>query len=107
MKKLLSIICGLLLFSGCQGQNKSDKNQKSMEKQSIYQFKVEDLSGNTFDFSTLKGQKIMIVNTASKCGLTPQYEILENLYQEYQSKGFVIVGFPAELLLNPVDGDQE
>jgi glutathione peroxidase len=43
-----------------------------MEKQNIYQFKVEDLSGNTFDFSTLKGRKVMIVNTASKCGLTPQ-----------------------------------
>jgi glutathione peroxidase len=42
-----------------------------MEKQNIYQFKVEDLSGNTFDFSTLKGKKVMIVNTASKCGLTP------------------------------------
>jgi glutathione peroxidase len=46
-----------------------------MEKQNIYQFKVEDLSGNTFDFSTLKGKKVMIVNTASKCGLTPHIKI--------------------------------
>jgi glutathione peroxidase len=57
-----------------------------MEKQNIYQFKVEDLSGNTFDFSTLKGKKVMIVNTASKCGLTPQYKDLEAIYKEYKDQ---------------------
>jgi glutathione peroxidase len=66
-----------------------------MEKQNIYQFKVEDLSGNTFDFSTLKGKKVMIVNTASKCGLTPQYKDLEAIYKEYKDQNFVIIGFPA------------
>ena len=66
-----------------------------MEKQTIYQFKVEDLSGKTFDFSSLKGKKILVVNTASKCGLTPQYKDLEKIYKEYKDKGFVIVGFPA------------
>jgi glutathione peroxidase len=64
-----------------------------MEKQNIYQFKVEDLSGNTFDFSTLKGKKVMIVNTASKCGLTPQYKDLEAIYKEYKDQNFVIIGF--------------
>jgi glutathione peroxidase len=62
-----------------------------MEKQNIYQFKVEDLSGNTFDFSTLKGKKVMIVNTASKCGLTPQYKDLEAIYKEYKDQNFVII----------------
>lgn len=61
----------------------------------IYDFKVTDLSGETFDFSTLKGKKIMIVNTASKCGLTPQYKGLQELYETYQNKNFVIVGFPS------------
>jgi glutathione peroxidase len=56
-----------------------------MEKQNIYQFKVEDL-WNTFDFSTLKGKKVMIVNTASKCGLTPQYKDLEAIYKEYKDQ---------------------
>lgn len=63
--------------------------------QTIYQFKVEDINGNIFDFASLKGKKIMIVNTASKCGFTPQYEGLENLYKKYKDKGFVIIGFPA------------
>ncbi len=95
MKKILIIVCGVFLFWNCQGQNKPAKKEATMEKQTIYQFKVKDLSGKTFDFSSLKGKKIMIVNTASKCGLTPQYKELEALYKEYASKGFVIVGFPA------------
>ena len=61
---------------------------------SIYDFKVEGLDGNNIDFSKYKGQKIMIVNTASKCGNTPQYEGLESLYKQYKGK-LVIIGFPA------------
>ncbi len=64
-------------------------------KESIHQFKVTDLYGNEFDFSTLKGKKIMVVNTASECGLTPQYEHLQAIYEKYKDKNFVIVGFPA------------
>ena len=66
-----------------------------MEKETIYQFKVADLKGNEFDFSTLKGKKVMIVNTASKCGLTPQYKDLEAIYNKYKDAKFVVVGFPA------------
>lgn len=66
-----------------------------MAKESIHQFSVADLSGHEFDFSDLKGKKIMVVNTASKCGFTPQYESMEKLYQEYKDKDFIIVGFPA------------
>ena len=68
---------------------------EAQTKQTIYQFKVEDLNGKQFDFASLKGKKIMIVNTASKCGLTPQYKDLEAIYKQYKAKGFVIVGFPA------------
>src|SRR5687768_4191662 len=60
----------------------------------IYAFEVKSLSGDTIDFGEYKGKKIMIVNTASKCGNTPQYEELEKLYQQYKDK-LVIVGFPA------------
>ena len=61
---------------------------------SIYDFKVDGLDGGTIDFSQYKGKKIMIVNTASQCGNTPQYEALEQLYKKYQDK-LVIIGFPA------------
>ncbi|KIX21444.1 glutathione peroxidase [Flavobacterium sp. 316] len=64
-------------------------------KENIYQFKVEDIEGNDFDFSALRGKKIMIVNTASKCGLTPQYKDLQSLYEKYSKDNFVIIGFPA------------
>ena len=65
------------------------------EKTSIYKYKVSDLAGNTFDFSSLKGKKIMVVNTASKCGLTPQYEALQEVYLRYKDQGFVVIGFPS------------
>lgn len=68
---------------------------EAQTKQSIHQFKVKDLSGNTFDFATLKGKKILVVNTASKCGYTRQYEQLEAIYKKYKSDNLVIVGFPA------------
>jgi glutathione peroxidase len=61
---------------------------------SIYDFKVAGLDGTDIDFSQFKGKKIMIVNTASKCGNTPQYSDLEKLYEKYKDK-LVIVGFPA------------
>lgn len=61
----------------------------------IYNFKTKTLEGQTFDFSSLKGKKVMIVNTASKCGFTPQYKDLEELYKRYGGSDFVIIGFPA------------
>jgi glutathione peroxidase len=61
---------------------------------SIYDFKAPGLDGNPIDFSAYKGKKIMIVNTASKCGNTPQYKDLEALYKKYKDK-LVIIGFPA------------
>jgi glutathione peroxidase len=100
MKNLLMLTCSAALLFSCQDKAQNikidtNKTEIAMEKQNIYQFKVEDLSGNTFDFSTLKGKKVMIVNTASKCGLTPQYKDLEAIYKEYKDQNFVIIGFPA------------
>ena len=90
----------LVAFFACNQSNTNQPNKhnstmETMQKTSIYDFKVKDLSGNDFDFSTLKGKKIMIVNTASECGLTPQYEQLQAIYSKYSDKNFVIVGFPA------------
>ncbi|WP_373056437.1 glutathione peroxidase [Zunongwangia sp. H14] len=88
MKKLL-LFC-LITFSWLlQAQN-----NKIMDH-TIYQFKVKDIQGKDFDLSTLRGKKVMIVNTASKCGFTPQYKQLQELYSLYKEKDFVIIGFPA------------
>lgn len=61
----------------------------------LYNFTTKSLDGEGFNLSSLKGKKVLIVNTASKCGLTPQYKDLETLYEKYGSDNFVIVGFPA------------
>lgn len=73
---------------------------------SIYDFKVPGLLGDEIDFSQFKGKKIMIVNTASKCGNTPQYADLEKLYEQYKDK-LVIVGFPANNFREQEPGSNE
>ena len=90
MKKLFYAGFSLLLFSFIL----PTKIFNTMKSETIYQFKVPALTGGTIDFSQFKGKKLLIVNTASKCGNTPQYEDLENLYKKYKDK-LVIVGFPA------------
>jgi len=70
---------------------------------SVYDFKVEGLEGGTIDLSQFKGKKILIVNTASKCGFTPQYKELEQLYEQYKDK-LVIIGFPANNFMRQEPG---
>ena len=74
------------------------QNDTKMIK-SIHDFSVTDIYGKNFDFNNMKGKKIMVVNTASKCGLTPQYKALEKLYKEYKDKNFIVVGFPSNNFL--------
>lgn len=68
--------------------------KRPVNKTSIHQFKAKTIDGEVLDFSSLKGKKILIVNTASKCGFTPQYKELEALFEKYKDKNFVIIGFP-------------
>ncbi|GAB3007422.1 glutathione peroxidase [Niabella terrae] len=72
----------------------------------IYQFKVDGLTGGQINFADFKGKKILVVNTASKCGNTPQYEDLEALYNKYQDR-LVIVGFPANNFMGQEPGSNE
>lgn len=79
----------------------------AQESQTIHDFVVKDINGEDFNFSKLEGKKILIVNTASKCGLTPQYEDLQKLYEEYGGDDFIIVGFPANNFMNQEPGSDE
>jgi len=84
MKILTLLSLGLLTAGFAAAQSKS-----------FYDFTVKSIDGTTYSLSQLKGKKVMVVNTASKCGYTPQYEILQKLYTDYKDKNFVIIGFPA------------
>lgn len=74
---------------------------------SLHDFKVKNIEGEEFDLSTLKGKKVLVVNTASKCGLTPQYEQLQKLYETYVGQDFMIIGFPANNFANQEPGSNE
>ncbi|MFZ4106016.1 glutathione peroxidase [Flavobacterium sp.] len=100
MKTITIVLITLSLFTSCKNEAQETPVQLTsktevMTKETIYSFKVKDLSGKDFDFASLRGKKVLIVNTASKCGLTPQYKDLQAIYEKYKEKNFVIVGFPA------------
>ena len=84
MKKILVAFALLMTVAGLSAQTKV-----------LYDFKATSLDGQSYNLSSLKGKKVMVVNTASKCGLTPQYAKLQKLYEQYKDKNFVIIGFPA------------
>ena len=91
MKKLiflLPLIMSLTVFS----------------QKAFYDFKVKTLDGDEFSLASLKGKKVLVVNTASKCGLTPQYKQLQALYEKYGGSNFVIIGFPANNFLQQEPG---
>ena len=72
----------------------------AMGQQSFYDFTVKDIAGNDFKLSSLKGKKVLVVNTASKCGLTPQFKQLQSVFETYGGDEFTIIGFPANNFAN-------
>jgi len=92
--KILSIVL-ILFISGMTGYG---------QKQNFHSFKTKTIDGKSFDFASLKGKKVLVVNTASKCGLTPQYKDLQALYAKYGGEKFVIIGFPANNFLSQEPG---
>lgn len=76
-------------------------------KSNFYQFNATSLQGKNIDMASYKGKVVIIVNTASKCGLTPQYEGLEKIYKEYKDQGLVILGFPCNQFGNQEPGGEK
>ena len=74
---------------------------------SIYDIEVKTIDGNTTTLAPYRGQVMLIVNVASKCGFTPQYEGLEKLYETYKDRGFVVLGFPCNQFGNQEPGSEE
>lgn len=73
----------------------------------LHDYTVKDITGEDFELSSLKGKKVMVVNTASKCGLTPQYEQLQELYATYKDSNFTIIGFPSNDFLKQEPGSND
>lgn len=76
-------------------------------KNNFYQFSAQSLQGKEINMEAYKGKTVLVVNTASKCGLTPQFEGLEALNKKYKNKGLVILGFPCNQFANQEPGDEK
>ena len=94
--KTLTLIVGLIILTSV-----------AFSQKSFYDFKVKDINGKDFDLSSLKGKKILVVNTASKCGFTPQYKQLQALFETYGGKKFTIIGFPANNFMKQEAGTNQ
>ena len=109
MVKCLILAVGL---SACMFNNESSATQQTLKSanmdtsKSIHAFQVESLEGGTFNLSDFKGKKILIVNTASECGYTPQYKELQQLYDTYREK-LVVIGFPCNDFGQQEPGDSK
>lgn len=99
MKAKVTTICLILAFALLPFLLNAQKT--------FYDFTVTNIEGKEFPLSQLKGKKVMVVNTASKCGLAPQFEKLENLYQQYGGEHFVIIGFPANNFMGQEPGTND
>src|SRR5210317_1466096 len=92
MKKLLILIPVVLISIFVISQNTKGKVMPATD--SVYDYIVKDIDGNEVPLSNYEGKVMLIVNTASQCGFTPQYEGLQELYEQYKDEGFVVLGFP-------------
>ena len=100
LKKYFSVFIITLLLSCMNGYNYEDNL-------SFYDIKVKTIDGEDFDLSTFKGKKLLVVNVASKCGLTTQYKQLEELYKEYKNQNFEVLAFPSSDFANQEYSDSQ
>jgi glutathione peroxidase len=99
------VLSALVLVSfNCFGT--AERPEGVQSKASIYDYSVTAIDGSTIDFSDFRGKKILVVNVASRCGFTPQYEGLEALYTEYRDD-LVVIGFPSNSFRQELDSNEE
>lgn len=103
MKSIAILSLGLLF--GCH--HSSMAVPKELLNKSIYDFHMDDIDGKKVDLSKYKGKVLLVVNVASRCGFTPQYEGLEKLYEAYKDKGVVVLGFPANNFMGQEPGTND
>jgi glutathione peroxidase-family protein len=101
------ILWALWSTGALQSWLKNRREEKEWKNKSFYDFEAVDIRGNVVKMSDFKGKKVVVVNTASKCGLTPQYKDLQALYEKYGSDKFVIVGFPANDFMSQEPGTND
>jgi len=102
MKTLMSLTCVAMALWGWP--SKAAEKPALKAANSIYDFTLKDIDGREVCLGSYTGKVVMVVNVASRCGFTPQYEGLEKLYQTYKDRGFVILGFPANNFLGQEPG---
>jgi glutathione peroxidase len=95
IKKLVVFSTLSLFLMGIHSQAEPQSKETAPMNKSIYNFKMKNIDGKDVNLKSYKGKVVMVVNVASKCGYTPQYEQLEATYKKYKDQGFVILGFPA------------
>lgn len=105
MKVIKAVSKVLLMFTLVAGS--ALVSCKSIDANTIYQYTTLSNSGETVRFSDFKGKVLLIVNTASQCGFTPQYDGLEALYQQYKDRGLVVIGFPCDQFGHQEPGTNE
>ena len=112
MLKIIGVLAALVVIGGlvaayAYGFILNPSPTDPPKEKSMYEFAMKDIDGKDVKLDAYKGKVVMIVNTASKCGLTPQYEGLQALYDKYKDKGFTILGFPANNFMGQEPGTEK
>jgi glutathione peroxidase len=102
----LFLLVGAFFFSGSSSSSKTPIQAKS-DLDPVLNYKMKSIDGSEVDLNSYKGKVVLVVNVASKCGLTPQYKQLQELYDKYADKGLVILGFPCNQFLGQEPGNEE
>lgn len=114
MRKFISLVILTLIITGCSSAKKNGETEKNESltsantvSQNLYNFSAMNIQGKETNMSDFKGKVVLVVNTASKCGFTSQFEGLEELYKKYKNEGLVIVGFPSNQFGNQDPGSND